>query len=208
MTKSILMIFLLIGSKAFAQDIVYGPHARVILQVGDEIRTFSGTLIDSGEDEIRVLTCWHGTMGFQKPSFIEAHLFSSIVENTQLSANVRLAIKKSDSDKDIMLLFGPNPLKLNLKRVKISKYSLFTNTKTKSYGYGQSAKLIENDSIVLPFEFVTQGGSKILSVRAPVVYGMSGGGLLYNGELSGVQSSGKDNKVSYCPADQLLEFVK
>ena len=55
---------------------------------------------------------------------------------------------------------------------------------------------------------MTQGGAKIMAVSAPVVYGMSGGGLLYKDELCGVQSSGKNNRVSYCPADQLVEFIK
>jgi hypothetical protein len=108
---------------------------------------------------------------------------------------------------DILLLSGTNNLGLKIKRLKIGRSTLVNGTKTVSYGYSQSNRFINNDSSILNYDYSTELGSPIMSIQAPVVYGMSGGGLLYNGELYGVQSSGKDGVVSYCPADQLVEFV-
>ena len=207
MTKLILFLTLsFIGPIVYSQE--YGPHAKVTLQAGVESRMFSGTVIEYNDDQIKVITCWHGTMGFNTIKVVDAQLFAPPVNNTQLSANVSLSIVKTDNDKDIMLVSGPNPLHLKIKRIKIGKSTLLPNSETTSYGYGQSTRLIVNKSSAMDYDYTTQKGFKVLSVRAPVVYGMSGGGLLHNGELFGVQSSGKDNKVSYCPADQLLEFVK
>lgn len=206
---ALLIIFLSqVAQIVTAQDIVYSPHAKLMLQAGNELRAFSGTVIESEDSQIKVLTCWHGTMGFHNIKSVDAQLFAPTIDNTRLSANVSLSVVKSDDDKDIMLISGPNPMNIKINRVKIGTSTIFANTKTVSYGYGESTKLIVNDSSVLNYDYSTRKDAKILSVRAPVVYGMSGGGLLYEGELYGVQSSGKDNRVSYCPANQLLEFVK
>ena len=202
----LLLLILFVSAPLLAQE--YGPHAKLTFESSSESREFSGTIIESEESKINVLTCWHGTMGFTNPKKMDVILFADQVGNTQLSANITLDVQKTDADKDILLLSGSNNLGLKIKRMKIGRSTLVKGAKTVSYGYSQSNRLIKNDSVVLNYDYSTKLGSPIMSVQAPVIYGMSGGGLEHGGELYGVQSSGKDGVVSYCPADQLVEFVK
>ena len=202
----VFILTILFTNILWAQE--YGPHAKLTFETSSESRMFSGTVIESDESKIKVLTCWHGTMGFKSVKQMSVQLFCDPVENTQLSATVSLGVVKSDADKDILLLSGPNPLKLNIRRLSIRRDNLPRITETASYGFAQSNKLIKNRSFVLGYDSSTQGGFDIMTVNAPVIYGMSGGGVVYNNELCGVQSSGKDGRVSYCPAEQLVEFVK
>lgn len=206
MRKILLLLILFVSAPLLAQE--YGPHAKLTFESSSESREFSGTIIESEESKINVLTCWHGTMGFTNPKKMDVILFADQVGNTQLSANITLDVQKTDADKDILLLSGSNNLGLKIKRMKIGRSTLVKGAKTVSYGYSQSNRLIKNDSVVLNYDYSTKLGSPIMSVQAPVIYGMSGGGLEHGGELYGVQSSGKDGVVSYCPADQLVEFVK
>lgn len=202
----LLLLILIVSTPLLAQE--YGPHAKLTFESSSESREFSGTIIESEESKINVLTCWHGTMGFTNPKIMITQIFTDRVENTQLSAIISLDVQKANADKDILLLSGPNNLGLKIKRMKIGRSTLVKGAKTVSYGYSQSNRLIKNDSLVLNYDYSTELGSPIMSVQAPVIYGMSGGGLEHGGELYGVQSSGKDGVVSYCPADQLVEFVK
>ena len=126
----------------------FGPHAKVTFKYLDEIRSFSGTVIESPEDKIKVITCWHGTMGFSNPKTMMVEIFQSPEGNTRLSATVELSVAKSDPDRDVLLLFGTNDLKLQIKRLKLANFSLLKDVKTKSYGYGGTTTLIENDSVV------------------------------------------------------------
>lgn len=206
MKTIVFILTILFTNILWAQE--YGPHTKVIFDTSSESRMFSGTVIESEESKIKVLTCWHGTMGFKNVKQMSVQLFCDPVENTQLSATVSLGIVRSDADKDILLLSGPNPLKLKIKRLSIRRDNLPRITETASYGFAQSNKLIRNRSFVLSYDSSTQGGFDIMTVNAPVIYGMSGGGVVYNNELCGVQSSGKDGRVSYCPAEQLVEFIK
>ena len=185
----------------------FGPHAKVTFKYLDEIRAFSGTVIESPDDKIKVLTCWHGTMGFSNPKTMLVEIFQLPEGNTQLSATIELSVVKSDPDRDVLLLSGPNDLKLQIKKLKLANFSLLKDVKTKSYGYAGTTTLIENDSVVVDYETTTQAGNRILKARAPVVFGMSGGGQVYNGDLYGVQSSGKDGFVYYCPSYQLIRFA-
>jgi hypothetical protein len=186
----------------------YGPHAKLTIEQGYKTIQFSGEIIESPEDEIWALTCWHGTMGFQNVPTMTVEVFQPTVDNTQLSAKVTMKVVKSDPDRDILLLKSKNPLKLKIKRLKIGQSTLLDNTKTLSYGYAMTDILIQNSTSIKDYRSTTQQGNIILSVNGQVVSGMSGGGLLYGDELYGIQSAGKDRVVSYCPADQLLEFVK
>jgi hypothetical protein len=208
MRKILLLLILFISTPLLAQE--YGPHVKITFQSSSESREFSGTIIDSEESKINVLTCWHATMGFTNPKIMNVRAFAEPVGNTRLSANITLDVQKADADKDIIFLSGPNTLNLKFKRMKIGKAQLVNNAQTLSCGYSQTDRLITNNSsvVIIKDPFKTPKGATILHVHSQVIYGMSGGGLVYNEELYGVQSSGKDGIVSYCPADQLLEFVK
>ncbi len=199
------ILLLVFNANLFAGE--FGPHAKVTFKYLDEIRSFSGTVIESPDDKIKVITCWHGTMGFSNPKTMLVEIFQSPEGNTRLSATIELSVIKSDPDRDVLLLSGPNDLNLQIKRLKLANFSLLKDVKTESYGYGGTSTLIINDSIVVDYDTTTQGNNRTLEVSAPVVFGMSGGGLLYNEELYGVQSSGKNNRVRYCPSYQLINFV-
>jgi hypothetical protein len=164
--KTFLLVILLfvINANLFAGE--FGPHAKVSFKYLDEVRSFSGTVIESPDDKIKVLTCWHGTMGFARPETMMVEIFQLPEGNTQLSATIELQIAKSDSDRDVILLTGQNNLNLQIKKLKLANFSLLKDVKTKSYGYASTTTLIENDSIVVDYETTTQGGNRILKVKS------------------------------------------
>jgi len=211
MIRQIIFTFILLFSIGIAggEDIrpIFSPHMKLRFKASSETRDFSGTVYSSNEKEIRVITCWHGTMGFSAPKKVIGYLLTDSTD-THMSAKVMLDVIKFDSDKDIMELRASNKLNLRIENLELASYSLLPGVECLSYGYPESDNLLINKSSVLDYDYTTQGKSRILSVRAPAISGMSGGGLEFNNKLYGVQSSGKDNKVSYCPSYQIVEFLK
>ena len=114
-----LIVFLLaivLSRTLWAQE--YGPHAKITFYTNSEVRAFSGTVIESSPEEIKVLTCWHGTQSFKSPKVMDALIFSEPIDNIQLSATVTLRVVKFDTDKDILLLSGPNEFGLKIKKTE------------------------------------------------------------------------------------------
>jgi len=54
----------------------------------------------------------------------------------------------------------------------------------------------------------TLGDAQILSCSGKKIFGLSGGPLTFDNKVYGIQSSGSADTVLYCPADQVLEFIK
>lgn len=193
--------------ESFAQEVIYEPYSQMLFVTGNEKREFSGVAIESPEDEIRVLTCWHATEGFTAPKVVTAQFFDS-QQDTRLSAIFDMQVKKLNSDKDIMLVSTKNTRKIKIKKLKIGRAQLNVGDVGTSYGYSGSINLISNKGSVSNIVPTTNGGNKILRVNIRPISGMSGGPFIIKEEVYGIQSSGRDNYVDYCPADQLLEFVK
>lgn len=177
-----------IGQLVYAND----PHVMITVNNGNETRHFSGTFIDDD----KIITCWHGIDGISNPRIV--------VSTLQKSATAKIVV--FDSDKDILLLETKEFD--DIDPIELGKGSLLPDTICEAHGFVLSEKKLNRARVIGYNEFRTIKGAQILNVSAPVVSGMSGGGLLYNGKLYGVQSSGKDNKVSYCPSYQIIEFIK
>lgn len=100
----------------------------------------------------------------------------------------------------------------DVKPIIISNKIHEENTNGVGYGY-PSNKFVLKENKVNKFnykEYVTSpNGYPILAVNGEVLDGMSGGCLLVDDFLSGVQSAGYKEKaeIHYTPGNQILEFI-
>ena len=97
---------------------------------------------------------------------------------------------------------------IKITPLKMAKSDLIPGTKMISYGYVLMPDVIKNEVTVKSYtEYRTIGDSPILSCSGKAIYGLSGGPLALDGEVYGIQSSGGEGDVLYCPSDQILKFL-
>lgn len=199
-----LIFLLLLTSNCFGQQLPKFSYNVKIETFYPEMRNFSGTVIRCDDDEIHVLTCWHGFMGFTNPK----SAFVTFVSE-ECAYVTELRIEKSDIARDIVLLRGLNIYDIKSDVAKISDKNPEIGSACNAYGFGLSRTIITRPVNVKHYDKMVFGTNyRILSTDRPMPQGMSGGGLIQNGKLCGVLSSAGNTESSYCPADQLLDFVK
>lgn len=98
---------------------------------------------------------------------------------------------------------------VEVKPMEISKESLVPGQEAISLGYVTGGDILRNNVKVIDYtSYRTLGGAQILSCSGKRIYGLSGGPLVYKDKVYGIQSSGSDDTVLYCPADQIWNLIK
>lgn len=195
------LLLLLLTSSCLGQD--YSPYVQIVSFNGDEARQYSGVVFNETDSRYEIVTCAHGTQDIPEVSRrIQTSAF-----NVQFGAVHSVAIKttliKQDPDIDLAYMYIPKVVKIN--PVELATDSLI-GTKCLSYGYVNSEE-IRNPVVVHSYNtYRTVKGSSILSCEGKLVNGLSGGPLVFNNRIYGIQSGGSKH-VLYCPSDQIVEFV-
>ena len=143
--KILLFLCFILPTTVFGQE--FSPHLKLSFNNGVETRFFSGTVIEADKNQIVVVTCWHGTMGFARPSKVGGYLVTDHTDN-HLSAKVTFDVIKTYPDHDIMLLGATNVLGLKIKTIPLAKDSLSPGAKCVSYGYVGIDSYIDRKSVV------------------------------------------------------------
>lgn len=201
-----LLLVLLLASQSLAQD--FWPHVKLSVDKSTGIEMFSGTVINHSE-KLRVITCWHALLGPEKVEEVNCSIYSI---DKHLSARYKLQVTKFDSERDIMILDFPEKPKENIRFLELAQFAVLAERGYISYGYALSEDMIKNEMTNPNYkEVITkENGFPCLKLKGKVINGLSGGAVLYNDKLVGVQSSGAaaTQSVLYCPSDQILEFLK
>lgn len=206
-----IIVFLLLTGTAFGAD--YSPFVKITIEKDGLIKGgVSGTVIKSGET-IDIITCSHILRADKAAKECNVYFFDNFngVTDTQLSVKAKFSIVKNDEDIDLLLLSGKNILQIDVEPIDVAKTLLLPKTIAKVNGYpGLSTALTSNDAVVVSYtELATsKTHSQILTCKADVQDGMSGGGLTYKNLLHGTLSSDGESTASFCPADQILQFLE
>lgn len=201
-----LLLVLLLASQSLAQD--FWPHVKLTVEKSAGIEMFSGAVIKHSE-KLRVITCWHVLLGSEKIEEVNCSIYSI---DKHLSAKYKLHVTKFDAERDIMILDFPEQPKESIRVLELAPFSVLAERGYISYGYAISEDMIKNEMTNPNYkEVITkENGFQCLKLKGKVIHGLSGGALLYNDRLVGIQSSGAaaTQSVLYCPSDQILEFLK
>lgn len=199
-------IFILImvwaSGHLYAQE--YSPHVKIETQGDGYISWTSGTIINTtGSTDI--ITCAHSTIDAPNVTEVKVYLFYM-----QKSATAKFKIHKKSLEHDLILLRSDIIYKVT--PIVISERVYEESTEGIGYGYpGNTFALKENKVNKFNYKSCTTfpNNYPILLVNGEVLDGMSGGGLLVDNGLVGVQSSGDKNKneVHYTPGDQIRKFI-
>lgn len=201
-----LLLILLLTSQSLAQD--FWPHVKLTVEKSTGIEMFSGAVIKDDE-KLRVITCWHALQGFEKVEEVNCSIYSV---DKHLSAKYKLQVTKFDSERDIMVLDFPEQPEEKVRYLELAPFTVLSERGYISYGYALSEDMIKNEMTNPNYKEIRTNINEYqcLKLSGKVIHGMSGGAVLYNDKLIGIQSSGSDKEkaVLYCPSDQILEFLK
>lgn len=201
-----LLLLLVLAPQSFAQD--FWPHVKLSVEKSTGIEMFSGAVIKHSE-KLRVITCWHAIEGFEKIEEVNCSIYSI---DKHLSARYKLQVTKFDPERDIMVLDFPEQPEENIRFLELAAFAVLTERGYISYGYALSEDMIKNEMTNPNYKEIKTNINEYqcLKLNGKVINGMSGGAVLYNDKLIGIQSSGSDKEkaVLYCPSDQILEFLK
>jgi hypothetical protein len=200
------IIFILImiwaGGHLSAQE--YSPHVKIETQGDGYISWTSGTIINTtGSTDI--ITCAHSTIDSPNVTDVQVYLFYN-----QKSAKVKFKIQKKSLEHDLILLRSNIIYKVS--PIDISDKTYDENTNGVGYGYPSNTFVLKENKVT-KFNYkeyhTFPNHYPILLVNGEVFDAMSGGGLLVDNVLVGVQSAGNKNKneVHYTPGDQIIKFI-
>lgn len=200
------LLIILISSNCVAQD--FWPHVKLSVEKSTGIEMFSGAVINHSE-KLRVITCWHAIEGFEKIEEVNCSIYSV---DKHLSARYKLQVTKFDPERDIMILDFPEQPEEKIRYLELAPFTVLSERGYISYGYALSEDMIKNEMTNPNYKEIKTNINEYqcLKLNGKVIHGMSGGAVLYNDKLIGIQSSGSDKEkaVLYCPSDQILEFLK
>lgn len=195
------LLLLLLTSSCLAQE--YSPYVQIVSFNGDEKRQYSGVVFNETDSNYGIITCAHGTQDIPETSLrLQTTAFTLRFGAVQ-SIAIKTTLIKQDSDIDLAYMYIPKLVKIN--PVELATDSLI-GTKCLSYGYVNSEE-IRNPVVVHSYNtYRTVKGSSILSCEGKLVNGLSGGPLVFNNRIYGIQSGGSKH-ILYCPSSQIVEFV-
>jgi hypothetical protein len=120
---------------------------------------------------------------------------------------MRSQISKSDIDRDIAVISFRKVPEINIIPLKVSTHELPLGTNCNGFGYVSDTNLITNPLTVNTYDkFKSNKGAQILECIGRPISGMSGGPLIYENEIYGIQSAG-NTTVLYCPTKEIHAFL-
>jgi len=198
----------------------YRPHVQIICFSEAYKAEYSGVVFKQDDNFYHVLTCAHATMNLDKSKIrlkcLVAPEYNTVISNISLSSD----LIRQDSDIDIGLVLIPKIEGIRIRPLELANATLVSGTECLSFGYvgdeykrnivstlSQDGKEVESSSVF--YTHKTDNGKSILMVSGPVIQGMSGGALVYQNHIFGIQSSGdsKRNRLSFCPSDVICSFL-
>jgi hypothetical protein len=166
----------------------------------------TGLVIKETEEFYFVLTCWH-VMEYKVsgvPLGVDFMSMDGKVRTRSISEIVR-----SDADKDLLLLKVQKLPEVEVKPAKLAKEVTYDGM-GKVYGF--SSQYVINNTYVLresEQKSSTADGSKLLKTKGPCLQGVSGGPLVKDGAVIGIQTSTAGSTgCLYVHVETIREFLE
>lgn len=202
MFKAIIVI-LVISFTTILHGQEFSPHIKIEAHFSNYIEGFSGVVIEKDDTQISVLTCWHALMGIEKPKLISGKIIKAgqVLETS-------FTIVKEKPEHDLMLLNAKID-NLNVTPLKIASKSTQKEIGV-SFGYAATSIVpIANEVSNIKYNAVINQKEKFyyLSANGQLVFGMSGGAVVVDNLVYGIQSAGKENEVLFIPESLIVKFL-
>lgn len=215
-----LLLFLMLINVSLVSAADYRPHIQIICFADNYKAEYSGVVFKEDENFYHVLTCAHATSHLDKTSIrlkcLVAPEYNTVISNISLSSD----LIRQDKDIDIGLVKIPKIEGIRIKALELANATLVSGTECLSFGYAgdeykrnivstlsQNGKEVESSSVF--YTHTTDSGKPRLVISGDVIQGMSGGALVYQNHIFGIQSSGdeKRRRLSFCPSDVICQFL-
>ncbi len=197
-----IFLILLLSSVASAD---YKPYVQIINAVPQ--REYSGVVFSEDETRYYVLTCAHGVQDLKSADIVITTNTYPDPPTSIKYIGVVTTLIKFDADMDISVMSMPKVPEVTIRPLKLAEGSLPYGTECNSYGYINGAFVKNPVTYGKIMEFTSLKGSPILECMGEAKSGMSGGPLVFQGKIWGIQSSGNKKHILYCPSGEILGFV-
>lgn len=202
-TLIFLLAFLISSTFVFAEE--FSPYIYITNLSKNNNRQYSGVVYYADEKDYYVLTCWHGINGLEDKHI---NLHSSVLGSSQIAfIAFKSKVVSLNEDKDLCVLSFPKVEMVDIQPLYVARDDLQIGQEAYGYGYSSLPSLIKNPLKVKSYaEYSSQLGSPLLECMGEPISGMSGGPIVYNNLIYGIQSAG-NNRVLYCPSSEILKFL-
>lgn len=169
-------------------------------------RSYSGVVIDKDEYKYTVLTCAHGVADL-RPENIKIQINTMSKNDWVKFVSFKGTLIKYHKDMDIAIITMPKVPWVEVDILPLASSRLIAGLEAKSCGYITSEKIVRNTMKVVSYELHrTVGGTEILTCNGVPTHGLSGGPLIYENIVYGIQSSGSKNETLFCPSDLIMKW--
>ena len=184
---------------------ISSPYVRVS-NIGEQERIWSGVVISETEDDYHILTCAHGIDDLHRRNI---HLQVDFVDAGQYNyVSVPATLIKKDIDRDLALIKCPKLKMVTIKPVPLGKDPPKNSRSTVCGFAGRKKMAIRSYTVRSIGEYQGTNGEDLLLLNGRAVSGFSGGAVISNGKIVGVQSSGTNVNVTCASLQQIKDFTK
>lgn len=209
MIKLIVLLFsLLLGPTLLAQTNEFHPYVMISNIKESKLRQFSGVVINQDEEFYYVLTVNHGVDDIAKPDLILQTTIIPLNNDKYISSAIKTTIIKRDEPKDIALMKFYRMPHISIRPVTLAQKELGSGTNVVSYGFVSEPILKTNRVIFRTYNKHSYKGIPYMTCEGVGIHGMSGGPLVYENQVYGIQSSAGNNDILYLPVSQINIFMK
>lgn len=189
---------------AVALILPQSPYVRVS-NVGPIGRTWSGVVIKETEETYQILTCAHGVDDLPKNN---VHLqVDFMVSGSYNYISTPATLLKKDIDRDLALIECNKVEGIAIAPVGIGDQSTTTRP-CYVYGFAGRGKLISKQYSFKSVDAYTgTNGEKLLTLNGKAISGFSGGAVISDSKIIGIQSSGTDTVVTCSTVEQINSFL-
>ena len=180
------------------------PYVRVS-NLGEEERIWSGVVIAETESNYMVLTCAHGVEGISPEN--RSIQVDFVNFQSYKYTSVPSKVMKVDFTKDLMLVACPKYPAVHVKPVPVSDEELSEDDQVEIYGFVMRSKVKKSVHKLLEYEITDLDGTRLLGLNGPATNGFSGGPVVKDNKVHGIQSAGGKTRVTCASLTQIWDFL-
>lgn len=180
-----LVLVLTINTNVRPDD--FSPIPRMLTENNGDIEYYSGVIYKEDNENYYILTCAHPLFDRSNP-VTYVNLVSTNEESSVAYVALKCKLLKRSDTKDLVLYSCKRPYFTKLTPIKLGSGLLLKNVKCEVIGYTNNFKRKAIPVTVNEYNAIIDN-EKTLIINGNIIHGMSGGPLVKNDEIYGIQSS-------------------
>lgn len=187
----------------------YKPFVLINNVYNKSPRQFSGVVINQDDQYYYCLSVNHGLDGLSPQ---ETKIAVSVIPESKssiLAISINGTQLKNDEPRDLALIRFSKIENVIIRPLIVGQENLDVGKECISYGFsGNSYELLENRVTIRSYNEHSYKNINLLTCNGPRVFGMSGGPIVFDSKVYGIQSSAGPNDVLYTPSVHINEFLR